>query len=268
MATATTDAWTARATLPAREQNAFAQRYQHAVLLVVDVETDGPNVRANSMFAVGGVAIEVATKRVLGGFSFNIKEREGASKAESTMDFWRAPAQAAMYERLHQNAKPAAMAMQEVATWLRALKAAHPLAQFTFASDCLPFDMRWIDAELTEHVAPMLLGYAGLDIYSYAAGALGMPRHRAWKGIDALKRDGVLCRAADGVAHDHHPYHDALHEAVLAVDLMRHAERAPWAPLDVPRADLLTAAAVTNSTWLVQAAGVTVLALDAARSAG
>jgi hypothetical protein len=51
------------------------------------------------------------------------------------------------------------------------------------------------------------------------------------------------------------------------VDLMRHAERAPRAPLDMPRADLLSAAAVTNSSWLVQTAGVTVLARDEARGA-
>jgi hypothetical protein len=218
---------------------------------VVDVETDGPNVRANSMFAVGGVAIEVATKRVLGGFSFNIKERDGAVQAESTMGFWRAPAQAAMYARLHEDAQPAAKAMRLLAEWLRELKVAYPLAHFTFASDCLPFDMRWVDAELTEHVEPMLLGYSGLDIYSYAAGVLGVPRNKVWDCIEVRKHWGLLCRQEDRVTHDHRPYNDALHEAVLAVDLMRHADGVPWLPLDVPN-ELRSAAGVTNASWAVR----------------
>lgn len=212
------------------EAAAFAAAHADSILLVFDVETDGPDVRANSMFAFGGVAIEVATKRILGAIKYHVREREGATKAAKTMEFWSAPAQADMYAALHVDAVSEAEAAGGVAAWLSALKAEYPLARFTFASDCLPFDMRWMDAALTTHVAPFLLGYSGLDIYSYAAGAFKVPRAKAWDAIEALKKEGILGTDV-GILHTHDPLDDATYEAALAVDVMRACRGLAWTPL-------------------------------------
>jgi hypothetical protein len=113
--------------------------------VVVDVERDGPSARANSVFAVGGVEIDVAAKRALGGCSYNFKEREDARNEGRVHQFWQAPAQAAMYARLHQHPVAAREAMQQISARLSSLQAAHPEAEVMFASGCLPFDMRWLD---------------------------------------------------------------------------------------------------------------------------
>lgn len=229
------------------EEAAFAAKYAGMILIVVDVESDGPSVRSNSMFALGGVAIEVASKTVLGGFSYCVRERPGAAKNDKTMAFWMDPKQRPMYDALHAAQVDMAAAMAGVADWVARLKTARPDASLVFASDCLPYDMKWADTELAEHVAPYVLGYSGLDIYSYLAAALKEPRHAVWKRVDALKAADVLCRAADGVVHDHHPYNDALHEAVLAVDAMRMVDALSWAPLRLPAAG---ATAPLNATWM------------------
>jgi hypothetical protein len=70
-------------------------------------------------------------------------------------------------------------------------------------------------------VGPLLLGYSGLDINSYAAAVSGTPRHEAWFTTETLVKSGHCCSAADGVAHDHHQFNVALYEAALAVDLIR-----------------------------------------------
>ena len=140
---------------------AFSAKYGGAILVVIDVESDGPSVRANSMFALGGVAIRVATKTVLGGFSFAVLERPGASKNVETMKFWMAPEQKPMYDALHVGATDMARAMGMLAEWVDALRAARPGANLMFASDCAVYDWKWIDAELTEHVRPLCAGLLG-----------------------------------------------------------------------------------------------------------
>lgn len=224
----------------------FATKYGNWVLIVADVESDGPSVRANSMFALGGVAIEVATKTVLGGFSYCTKERTGATRNEDTMKFWMAPEQKPMYDALHAQQVDMADAMTGVAVWVARIKELRPDATITFASDCLPYDMKWMDTEMTEHVRPYVFGYSGFDLYSYLAGVLNAPRHKMWVVVDTLKEEGILCCAADGVVHDHHPYNDALYEAVLAVDSVRMASAVPWRPLAMSRQGVPP----SNATWI------------------
>lgn len=220
-------------------------KYADTILLVVDVESNGPSVRQNSAFALGGVAIRVSDKRVLGGFAYNFPERAGSAPYGPTLDgFWLAK-ERAMYDYLHAAQVPLADAMRGIAQFVAALKAAHPAAVVTFTSDCAVYDWKWVDTELSDVVPHYTLGYSAFDIPSYAAGALKVPRHKAW---DALFASGAVCLPADGVKHDHDPYNDAMYEAVLAVDTMRLAEGVPWTPLLLAAAH---SARPVNTSWLL-----------------
>lgn len=212
------------------DESAFEAMYGDSMLLVFDCEFDGPSVRTHNMFAFGGVAISVSTKRLHGGIFRMVKERN-ENRDPKTMEFWNAPEQADMYKKLHEKPMYMAEAMNDVKNWIDSLKEMFPKHNFMFASDCIPADMKWMDTELCEHVGPYVLGHKGFDIYTYLSAALKVPRHKVWGAIEPLIDQGVICSKADGVVHDHNPYNDAMYEAVMAVDAIRLVHGMPWTPL-------------------------------------
>ena len=204
--------------------------YQPLVLVVIDVETNGPSVRRNSLYAVGGVAIQVSTKKVLGGFWYNLEERPGTEALPATMRFWADHTDALEVIR-RDLITPREMA-RNLASWIRDLKARLPIdTEFVVTSDAAAFDMKWIDEELSEWEGPYLLGYRVMDLYSYIAGLAKVPRHRVGLLVDQLVEAGLACHPDDEVKATHCPYDDALYQAVMAVDVTRYNHHLEWVPV-------------------------------------
>lgn len=204
------------------EEN-FAKKYANDVYIVVDVESNGASVKKNSMFSIGCVAIEVVTKRVIGGFHFNVKELDGTTiETKCWNEFWSKNQK--IYDSLHVNQIDESFAAHKIAEFVSKLKAAGK--NVFFASDCASYDWKWFDTCLLNHIDSNPLGYTGMDIYSFAAGVFKEPRRSVWKTIKSLK--GVTVNI-DNIAHDHNPFNDALSQACLLVDIMRVNESLPVA---------------------------------------
>lgn len=213
------------------------------IYLVIDVETDGPSIKQNSMFAIGGIAILPFEKKILGGFAFNIPEDPDTKPSDDTMnEFWLKQEQKPMYDNLHEKQVNRDVAAKQIATFVQELKRTYPEHSVMFASDCAVFDWKFIDDLLQEHVGNYVLGYSGMDIYSYISGAAKCPRNGVWKFIEKLKKDGCVWK--DETVHDHNPYNDALNEAVLLADVMRWQYDMEWMPLDIKSREI-----PTNSCW-------------------
>lgn len=211
------------------------------IYLVIDIESNGPSVKHNSMFAIGCVAILPTEKRILGGFAYNIPEESNTIPYDPTMkDFW--SKEKSMYDFLHKEQVSREFAATQIAWFVKELKTKYPKHTIMFASDCSIFDWKFTDDLLQNYVGNYILGYSGMDIYSYVAGAAHCARNHVWNTIEQLKESNVLWK--DETIHDHDPYNDALHEAVLLGDVIRWNNKFDWIPLN-----LETRQRPTNSYW-------------------
>jgi len=193
----------------------FEDEYQNVVYIVIDVESDGASVAENSMFALGGAAIRVRDKAVLGRFAFNVKVSKNKEVEHRCYDeFW--SKFKGTWDALHDNPASRRTVAQGIVGFAQKFKDYNVM----FASDCSVYDWKWVDNLLLEHCdTGNIFGYTAMDIYSYAAGAFKKSRKDVWKKIKQLEAAGLV--NVDGIKHDHDPYNDALQEACLLVDLIR-----------------------------------------------
>lgn len=204
----------------------FEDKYKDVVYIVIDVESNGSSVKKNSMFALGGVAMEVTTKSVLGGFAYNVEETSGTEMEPRCWDeFWSKNKQ--MYDHLHEEQTTEKNMVLQLVEFVKKIE--NMGKQIMFASDCSVYDWKWVDTAILNHESINPLGYTAMDIYSYAAGMFKEPRHSVWKTIEKLRGSTLH---VDSVNHDHNPFNDALSEACLLVDLIRLNEHQPIAKLE------------------------------------
>ncbi|ARF08219.1 exonuclease [Catovirus CTV1] len=195
----------------------FEKKYKDLVYVVIDVESNGPSVKKNSMFSVGGVAIEVTTKTVLGSFHFNVKESKGSLIDKNCWDnFW--SKHHIMYELLHKNQCDESDVVTFICNFIKHF--VDKGKKIFFASDNSVFDWKWIDTCILNHREENPLGHNALDIFSYAAGVFKEPRHNVMKTIKKYPKKFNV----DKIEHNHNPYMDALQEACLLIDIIRYSE--------------------------------------------
>lgn len=201
----------------------MATTHSDSIYIIVDVESNGPSVKHNSMFAFGAVAIDPATKTVIGSCAYSFPEEDGTAPNLESMKFWNVPENRVIYDALHAEQVTREEALRGLADFWNAIAAKYPAKRLYFASDCLSYDWKFIDTALQDYVGNYVMGYSGFDIYSYAAATFGVSRQNVWNAVKDLVHDAVV--------HDHDPYNDALSEAVLLVDVMCVRENAKWTAL-------------------------------------
>jgi hypothetical protein len=217
--------------------------------LVIDVESDGPSVLTNSMFAVGGHLIRKHDKTILGSFKYKIADREGCVPDKDTFAWWNSPEQLPVYKQLtdDQRVEPL-FAANQLKQFIQEARKISDI-KFMFASDCSVYDWKFVDTYLHQYTGINPLGYSAFDMYSYVSGMLKCSRMDAWKEVKAM--EGVrIVKPSDNVVHNHDPYQDALYEAVQLIDLMRLNEGLSWIPLRFGSSGNNVATTVENeSVW-------------------
>lgn len=209
----------------------MATTHSDSIYIIVDVESNGPSVKHNSMFAFGAVAIDPSTKTILGSCAFSFPEEEETVSNPDSMKFWNEPDNRKVYDALHKNQVSREVALHGLADFWKAIALKYPTKKLYFASDCLSYDWKFIDTALQDYVGNYIMGYSGFDIYSYAAATLHVSRAAVWNTLQPLIIKGVVQSHLDAVVHDHDPYNDAVSEAVLLVDMMCICEGVNWTPL-------------------------------------
>lgn len=193
----------------------FKRDYDKTVIIIFDVESDGPSTTHNNAFALSGTAIRVVDKRVLGRCVYHIKEEPGRYQDPDTMNFW--DNHKKIYEMLHKDQIHGKIVADKMTEFINHFKNQYKIL---FCSDCAVYDWKWCDYIMTKYTYSNPIGYQGMDITSYASGMVKMPFDKAGEYIDKLTAQKVL--NPDNIPHDHDPWNDSLQESSVIVDLIRH----------------------------------------------
>lgn len=180
----------------------------------IDIETTGPAPGLYSMISLGAAAFS-ADGEQLDTFSANLAELEGAARHPSTMDWWQSQPKAwelATKDQMHPGA-----AISLFADWASRLDGKTIAVGWPIA-----FDFAFVNYYLHKYVRANPLGFAGIDLRSYAAGLLRSPSYYKLDEAE-IKR---IAGPRDATLVEHSALDDAIEQGRLWVALLREARNA------------------------------------------
>lgn len=134
----------------------------------IDVEADGPAPGINSMLSCGLAAFQQG--QLVGTFSRNLQVLPDAVQNADTMAWWATQSEA--WEACRRNPVDPAQAMQEAAEFCEQYPERRVAVGWPIA-----FDFSYLSWYWWRFVGRNPLGFAGLDLRSYLAGVLNIPRY-------------------------------------------------------------------------------------------
>lgn len=182
------------------------------IYVSVDIETDGPAPGLNSMLALGAVAYDQQENQV-DSWYFTFDQLPGAQQDPGTMKWWETQPEA--WLEVNSNTWAPEVAVPLFAAWCEALPG-KPVAVAKPAA----FDFAFINYYCHRFAGRNPLGFAALDIRSYANGIAGYP---SYYGLPKEKIREMAGPADTSGLRDHHALDDAIRQGRLFLALRRHA---------------------------------------------
>lgn len=176
------------------------------VYVSVDVETDGPIPGVNSMLSIGAAAY-TADKKLLGTFSANLEQLQGANPNEKTMrEFWDKNPEA--WEACRKDCVHPAIVMQKFVAWVSALPGTP-----VFVAYPAGFDFTYVYWYMMNFCGYSPFSFSALDIKTLAMALLnGSYRN-------ATKRN-MPKRWFDDLPHTHVAVDDAIEQGALFCNML------------------------------------------------
>jgi 3'-5' exoribonuclease Rv2179c-like domain len=182
----------------------------------IDIETDGPAPGLNSMRALGAVAFAPDGKEC-GGWYATIEPLPEATTDKQTMEWW--DTQPDSYREITASPTPASYVIPHFVRWLEEDLRGNKLIAVGWP---IAFDFAFVNYYCHRFTGRNPLGFAGLDIRSYANGLAGHASYYGLKEADILDIAGPVDR--DGL-RDHFALDDAIGQGRLFIALLNKARK-------------------------------------------
>lgn len=137
----------------------------------IDIETDGPAPGVNSMLAMGAAAF-TQDGEMTGTHYSTMHPLEDAYQDTKTMDWWTTQPEA--WAEVNRNQKKPALAMEHFVKWCDALADLNG-AKLIAVGWPIAFDFAFVNYYCHRFMFRNPLGFAGVDIRSYANGMFSNP---------------------------------------------------------------------------------------------
>jgi hypothetical protein len=177
------------------------------VYISIDIEADGPSPGLYSMLSFGAVAFEMRDKQFveLGRFQSNLECLKDAKEHPDTMAFWaRFPE---MYKKTRENMAHPAVGMAMFDKWLELMQSNGHLIPVGYPA---AYDYKWIDWYLWYFVGKNRMGFACLDMKSFANAQL---KHKHFASTS--KKNMPKNWFDKNIPHTHEAIQDAIEQAHL-----------------------------------------------------
>jgi DNA polymerase III epsilon subunit-like protein len=193
------------------------KKKQPEAYVSIDIETDGPAPGVNSMLALGAAVFEDGDDLPGDTFYQKLLPLEGAYQSTETMDWWTTQPEA--WAEVNRDRREAAHVMFEFVAWCDKLK--HDMGcKLVAVGWPIAFDFAFVNYYCHRFTGRNPLGFAGLDIRSYANGlaefqsyyGLSEDTIRTWSGPVSTK--GL---------RDHFAVDDAIGQGKLFMGLRKNA---------------------------------------------
>lgn len=138
-----------------------------------DIEANGPIPGEHSMYSIGSAMFQ-SDGILLGTYSANLGELEGAKEDPSTMDWWKT--QPLAYAACRKDTRPAEDVMIEYANWLASFK-----SKLVFVGYPVTYDFMFVYWYLMKFTGKRPFSFSGLDIKTLAMAVLNKPYHESTK---------------------------------------------------------------------------------------
>ena len=175
-----------------------------------DIEADGKIPGRNSMMSFACVAFTL-DKELISTIDYNLERLPGAIQDKDTMEFWARNPEA--WVASTENPVDPKGAMIELRDWVQNLRNETKLKPI-FVGYPASYDFMWIDWYLSYFTDERPLGFAALDMKSYAASYLKC------NFSESAKRNYPK-RWFDNIPHTHVAIDDALGQGAMAINIMR-----------------------------------------------
>ncbi len=187
------------------------------IYISIDVEADGRVPGLSSMLSFGAAAFSL-DKELLGTFSRNLRQIEGAAAEPDSMAFWAENPQA--WEAARRDPDNAETAMPAFVAWVAEVGQGYrpPVCVGMPAV----YDFKWIDYYCVRFAGTNPFGFNRcLDAKSYAAAYLGGDLRRA------SRRNFPKAWYDEGLPHTHVALDDAVEQGALVMNMMRAVRGLP-----------------------------------------
>jgi 3'-5' exoribonuclease-like protein len=183
----------------------------------IDIETDGPAPGLNSMLALGAAAFGLDGSEGLQWYSA-ITPLPGAVRDPDTMAWWRQKSQRAAWQEVNTDPEEPGRAIASFVEWLendlrgyRLIAVGWPIA----------FDFAFVNYYCHKFTGRNPLGFAGLDIRSYANGLANHPQYYSLPEASVWKMAGGEPDSSG--LRPHHALDDAIGQGRLFTALRQEA---------------------------------------------
>jgi DNA polymerase III epsilon subunit-like protein len=183
----------------------------------IDIETDGPAPGLNSMLALGAAAFPADGSKEQGWYC-TLTPLEGAVQNPDTMDWWKQPSQRAAWKEVTAEPTDADFAIIRFVEWLE-----EDLRGFKLIAVGWPiaFDFAFVNYYCHKFTGRNPLGFAGLDIRSYANGLADHPQYYSLPENEIWNMAGG--KPSNSGLRPHHALDDAIGQGRLFMALRKEA---------------------------------------------
>jgi hypothetical protein len=191
------------------------------IYLSVDIEADGPAPGRYSMLSFGIAAFTI-DKVLLSTFTRNLEPLPGAVQHPRVMAWWQSTAQhRTAYERTREDVRPIRESMLECEAWTKSLRAyGKPCVVGAPAAFDFGAWLYWYLVYVLDEIPD--LGYAALDLKSFAMGRLPETRYRS---LGKSTYDPEWFDA--DTPHTHVALDDAIEQGTILVNAIRDRDGLP-----------------------------------------
>ncbi|MGH7755502.1 MAG: 3'-5' exoribonuclease domain-containing protein [Vulcanimicrobiaceae bacterium] len=174
------------------------------------MEANGPCPGLFSMLSFGMAAFTL-DKELVGTFSRNLDVLPDAAEDERTMKWWATPENAVAFQRCRENIVPPARAMAECRSWLMEIRR---YGKPVICGAPSGFDFTFLYYYFQRELGETPVGFASLDLRSYAAAVLKRPYR--FVGKRQYPPEWI-----DESPHTHVALEDAIEQGCILINAIR-----------------------------------------------
>lgn len=183
----------------------------------IDVETDGPSPGLNNMLSLGS-ALFTEEEKEIGTFYKKIKPLHSTYQNSDTMKWWETQPEG--WQEVNKHQEEPIEAVRAFTSWLEGFEKKYKLVAVGWP---IAFDFAFVNYYCWAFAGHNPLGYAGLDIRSYAAGVIGQATYCGLRHGPIIKAVGEIDK--NGL-RPHVAVDDAIEQGRLFMAIRRSAIKA------------------------------------------